>query len=251
MRVIAGIQYFSSGLKLISQPGLRRFVVIPLSINMLVFISLITVAVMQFQRLLDFVNEAIPEWLAWLEWLLWPLFILGLVLVIFYTFTLVANLIAAPFNSTLAEAVEKQLSGQELDSGMGFWQSIKTIPRSLMDTVSQLLYVLMWSIPLLILYLIPVLNLLAPIVWFIFSAWLMAIEYGSYPMGNHEIYSKEQRAILKSKPGYSLGYGIVVMVATMIPVLNLFAMPAAVAGATRLWHEQLRDSHTQLSNPQA
>jgi CysZ protein len=38
----------------------------------------------------------------------------------------------------------------------------------------------------------------------------------------------------------NLGFGSAVSVATMTPILNFLVMPAAVAGATALWIEQLK-----------
>ena len=61
-----------------------------------------------------------PTGLGGARWLLWPIFALAVMLVGFYTFALVANFIAAPFNGMLAEAVERYLTGQ----------SLRVIPRS-------------------------------------------------------------------------------------------------------------------------
>ena len=56
-------------------------------------------------------GEGLGAWLDWLRYLLWPLFVLTAVLLVFYTFSLLTNLIAAPFNGLLAEAVEKLAAG--------------------------------------------------------------------------------------------------------------------------------------------
>ena len=40
----------------------------------------------------------LPEWLRWLDWLLWPLFGIIVFGAVFFGFSLVANLIAAPFH---------------------------------------------------------------------------------------------------------------------------------------------------------
>ena len=53
------------------------------------------------------VESLLPGWLAWLHWLLYPLLAVALLILTYYSFSLMANLIAAPFNSLLAAAVEK------------------------------------------------------------------------------------------------------------------------------------------------
>jgi CysZ protein len=43
----------------------------------------------------------------------------------------------------------------------------------------------------------------------------------------------------------NLGFGSAVSVATMTPFLNFLVMPAAVAGATALWVDQLKSLPNQ------
>ena len=38
-----------------------------------------------------------------------------------------------------------------------------------------------------------------------------------------------------------LGFGMAVMTATLIPLVNFMVMPAAVAGAAAIWIERLKD----------
>ena len=51
--VLTGPQYLSEGLKLVLSPGLRLFVLLPLSINLVLFSGLIGVAVQQFGGWVD------------------------------------------------------------------------------------------------------------------------------------------------------------------------------------------------------
>ena len=233
-----GFGHIFEGLKLITQPGLRRFVIIPLSINITLFGAATWYLLIKFDEWMSSLLPDFPDWLSWLEtaliWLLWPLFSIMILLVIFYSFTFVANLIAAPFNSLLAEKVEKHLTGQALDTGPSF-PTTEMIKRSIGSELSKLLYFLKWWILLLILTLIPLINLAAPFIWVLFGAWMLSLEYLDYPMANHNKFFKDinKQAIIKRS--LSLGFGGGVMLFTSIPVLNLIAMPAGVAGATSLW----------------
>ena len=183
---------------------------------------------------------ALPNWLAWLSWLLWLLFALLAGVVVFFTFTVIANIIGSPFNGLLAEAVERLLTGQEPPASGSLAEAVRDAPRAILDELRKLGYFLLWAIPLLILFWIPGLNLAAPFLWALFSAWMLALEYGDYPMGNHAMSFGEQRRLLRGKPLLALGFGGTTLLATMVPLLNLVVMPAAVAGATKLWVEQLK-----------
>ena len=89
------------GLSMLFHSGLRRYVMIPLLINIIIFSLTAWLAVNYFE---EFLIWALPadSWLQNLEWILWPLFALAYAVLTFYSFTIVANLIASPFNGILA-----------------------------------------------------------------------------------------------------------------------------------------------------
>jgi CysZ protein len=237
---LKGIGYLREGLRLIRLPGLRRFVLLPLLVNSLLFAGLMFAAVSGFERLLEYLLGFLPDWLHWLQYLLWPLFALSALVVLAYSFTLIANLIAAPFNGVLAEAVEKQLTGQPLEQ-TGDWRAlVADIVPSLLSELQKLFYFALRGLPLLLLFVIPGINLAAPLLWMLFGAWVLALEYADYPMGNHGLKFREQRPRLRERRLLTLGFGLGVLGLTMIPIVNFLAMPAAVAGATALWVRELR-----------
>ena len=63
----------------------------------------------------------------------------------------------------------------------------------------------------------------------------MALQYTDYPMANHGLDFPAQRRLLGHRRWLALGFGIVVMALTLIPVVNFLVMPIAVAGATAMW----------------
>jgi len=238
---LSGFRHALTGLTLIFKPRLRRFVMIPLLVNILVFSLLIWGSTELFS---DWMERMLPAdaWWSFLEWLLWPLFALTAVLVVFYTFTVIANLVAAPFNGLLAEQVEMYLTGKKISENEEGWkQMIKNILPSLYGELKKILYFLLRAIPLLILFLIPGLNVIAPFLWLAFSAWYLSLEYGDYPMGNHGIMFQEQHGRLKRIRFKAMGFGAGVLLMMAIPGINFLAMPAGVAGATALWTRELAD----------
>ena len=238
----SGIGYFFQGLRLIVQPGLRRYVVIPLLINFTLFAGLIWFGSSQFEVFLQWLMPELPEWLQWSEWLLWAVFAVSALLILFYVFSLLANVIASPFNGLLAEAVERHLTGEAQDADGGWKKMLSELVPTIIDELRKLLYLVAWSLPFLLLFLIPVINLAAPFIWLAFSAWMMTVEYADYPMGNHGLRSDEQKRRLGGKRLMSLGFGGAVTLATMTPVLNFIVMPAAVAGATAMWVARFRNN---------
>jgi len=240
---IAATRYLGRGWKLVRQPGLRRFVLVPLLINVAVFAIL---GWFLFGTLFDW----LANW-AFFErfgdvWLIEKLrqilqFVLGAVLsiVLFYAFTLLANIIGAPFNSLLAERVEMHLTGLSPTSDPSFTFLVKSIPKTLRSELSKLIYLLLWSIPLLIIGFVPIINLAAPFLVFAFGAWMFALEYLDYPMGNQGLFFKEVKNNLRQRRTMALGFGTMVAIFSIIPLINLVIMPVAVAGATALYVDKL------------
>jgi CysZ protein len=232
---LSGPQYLGEGLKLVLSPGLRLFVLLPLTINTLLFIGLIALAMQQFGGWVDGVMPSLPGWLSFLEYILWPLFVLLILVVMFFTFTLLANIIAAPFNGFLAEKVEVVVRGRDDFPPFSWAELMAMMPRTLSREMRKLAYFLPRAIPLLILTFVPVLNLVAAPLWILFGVWMMAVQYIDYPADNNKLGWNEMLAWLREKRWQSLGFGGATYLALMIPFVNILVMPAAVAGATLFW----------------
>ncbi|MGD8673414.1 MAG: sulfate transporter CysZ [Thiogranum sp.] len=231
--LFTGPTYLLEGVRVLRKPGLRRFVLMPLLINVLLFGGLIGLAYGWVDDSSRYLVAKLPDWLHWLSYLVIPVFVLTSLVVIFYGFSIVANLIAAPFNGMLAEAVECHLTGRRLE---GDWrQLLRDVLPSILSELRKLLYFALRALPLLVLLLVPLVNVAASVLWVLFSAWMMTVQYVDFPMANHGLFFKDQRARLRKRPLLAWSFGGLVMLATLVPVLNFFVMPAAVAGATVLW----------------
>lgn len=235
-----GIDYFIQGWRLIRLPGIRRFVILPLVINILILGATFS---WLFCRLSDWVPALmnhIPDWLQWLSYLVWPLITLSLILIFSYFFSTVANWIAAPFCGLLAEQLEGQLTGHPLPDN-GWAGLIKDIPRIMKREWQKMAYYLPRALLLLLLYLVPGIGqTIAPVLWFLFSAWMLSIQYCDYPFDNHKVSFQQMRQSLRRHKIANLQFGALISLFTMIPILNLVIMPVAVCGATAMWVDRYR-----------
>ena len=149
--VAQGFSYFREALPLLLRPGLRLFVILPLLVNLLVFGGLIVFALQLFNDTLAHLMGSVPDWLSWLDWLLWPLFVVLMLLTVFFTFSLLANLIAAPFNGFLAEKIEVVLRGRDDFPPFSLQELASMVPRTVGRELRKLAYFLPRAIPLLLL----------------------------------------------------------------------------------------------------
>jgi CysZ protein len=238
--MLGGPAYLARGFSLMWQPGVRRFVLIPLLINIVSVVALFLWFWPALQAMIAGWLGLLPGWLDWLAFLVWPLlWLLGLV-VFCLALSILANLIASPFNGFLAARVEQHLTGSLPDSGLSLWQEGL---QGLLMELRKLLFYASRAIPLallsLILLFIPGLNILIPVLWMLFGAYMLALEYTDYPASNHGLSFAQKRAMLARHRWLGLGFGAAVTLVTAIPLANLLVMPAAVAGATALWVEHM------------
>jgi len=238
-----GTAYLFKGASLVKDPDIRSYVVIPLSINIILFGGLIWYGFSLFTPLVDSIMSYIPGFLDFLEVFLWSFISILTAFTVFFIFTPLANIIAAPFNALMSEKIEQKLTGTLTDNDTNLSALMINAVKS---QLRKLVYILLWSIALLLVSLIPLINFMAPFLWVIFGSWLLSLEYMDYPMGNHDITFDQQKRILKSKRGLSLGFGLGTLVITSIPFVNFFAIPIAVAGATALWVEQFSEHDNNL-----
>lgn len=233
--VLSGPQYLREGLKLVLSPGLRLFVLLPLAVNLILFALLIGFAVSEFSGWVDTFMPTLPSWLSFLQYILWPLFVVLVLLMVFFTFTLLANIIAAPFNGFLAEKVEVVVRGEDHFPPFSVAELTAMVPRTLSREMRKLAYFLPRAIALLILSFIPVVNLVAAPLWLLFGVWMMAVQYIDYPADNNKMSWQDMLAWLREKRWQSLSFGGITYLALLVPGLNILMMPAAVAGATLFW----------------
>ncbi len=227
---IDGAKYLGHGLALIRQPGMRRYAILPSVVSLMIFVLLTAFTVSQFDALMAVL---LPDWMGWLEWLLWPLLIAVVALLWVFTYVHITNILAAPFNDLLAEKVLRHARGaNQSDPNPDWGRLVQNGLIAVWNTVAVLVYFALWAIPLLLLSLTPGINIITPFLWFLFNVWMLGLEYADYPLGAHGLSFKRQRQLMRDYRALGLGFGSATLLLTSIPLLNLIAMPAAVAGAT-------------------
>jgi CysZ protein len=91
----------------------------------------------------------------------------------------------------------------------------------------------------LLISIIPVINVIAPLLWLIFGAWAIAMEYLSYPADNRGLDFQRQKQLAGNRRISVLSFGLLVNLGLMLPLLNLVMGQAAVIGATLMLQDLL------------
>lgn len=147
-----------------------------------------------------------------------------------------SNVIAAPFNDALSEAVERLETGAQ-GSPFSLSAVLKDTGRTVWLELTKLIVFVGVMGPLLCCgFTIPVIGQLAyPTIGFLFTSLYLSMDYIDWPACRHKKSSGYRWAFLKTRFSAAFGFGTGVFLLLMIPGLNLLFMPAAVAGGTLLF----------------
>ena len=237
---LSGFGYFFRGMGLLTRPGLRRFVVIPLLANIAVF-ALMAGAIYQALSglYIDYTSNFIGDW-EFLAWIVTPLIWLFGTLLSGYISIFIVLFLTSPFHGLLAERVEEYVTGEAIANEGSALQMVLAIPRGFLREIQKIVHYVPMALLVLIITLIPGINVVAPLLWILLGAWMMSLQFVDYPMDNHRLSFGEVRAACSARRSTSITFGAVVAFVSGLPILNLILIPAAVAGATLLWCEELR-----------
>lgn len=150
---------------------------------------------------------------------------------------ILAPVVAAPFNDMLGEEVERIELGR--DPPPFSWARLgrdlgRTVRLELAKLALYALVVLpLWGVG----FLVPPLGFAASVLGFVLTAAYFALDYVDGPLTRRSVGVKRRFRMLVRHPAPMLGFGLGVWVLLFVPLLNLFFMPAAVAGGTRLCSE--------------
>ena len=235
--LLIGAGYLWRGFTLLNEPGIRRYVWLPILIN-LVLLALGIYWLVESVTSWEWLDSG---WFGWLAWLVVPLMLLLSTLISGYLFSAVLLLLASPFYGLLAGKIERREGHVVEDESIA-----ALIPRTLMRELVKMGYYLPRYLLLLLLSFVPGLNLLMPLAWFWFGSWVMALQYSDYTLDNQQQDFRASREQVATQRWTAWGFGASVSVLMTIPLLNCLVPPAAVIGAT-LWQLQRQSDQSRLS----
>lgn len=246
-----GLGCLSEGFALARRPALRPYLIVPLVANILLFsISGYFVIKLFFDWINGWTGAVdLWSWLDWLEsfinnilgaikWIVFGLVISVLLFVMSSTFTMITHLLISPFIGILGEQAERQLHNPNYPPSTLMQIAWRTLKRELGKMFYWLWRAMGLAFLTLILYFTP-LNLLIPPMWFLFGAWILAMQYIDVAADNNGRSFRELLVLLDKHKIATLAFGSVVMALTSIPILNLFIVPVAVCGGVVFWVKKL------------
>jgi len=236
---------------LIRNPRLWMLVLIPLAINMALFIALLAwvlfvVApglVESLGQTADRLVETGGFWIAlWgrclllLRWIA-PVFVWVLALMItYFIFTPIALLIAAPFNDRLAEHAEHACGLRVKDDRPLVTVIVVESIYALLCEAKRIVMIGAIFLVLLPLNWLPligsVLYVVASSLW---ACWAAALEFSGYAGERRHLCLRQKWALLRQGSATTMGFGVITVGLMLMPFLNVLMVPISAVGGTFLF----------------
>ena len=232
MNAGVGLDCFVRGARLAGTRPLRRFVWAPMAISLLVIAALLALAYDAGESAVDWLVGFVPDWLDWLGAMLAILLYALGVVVAGWMFGLLAVLLASPFLGVLSARAEREAFGTGPDHDEGLTGAVTS---AFAREARKLAYHLPRLAALFVVTLIPVVNAVAPLLWFAFAAWMLAVQFVDYAAENRGRAFDDTLARLRANRGAALGFGAVVALLLAVPFAALVVIPAAACGGALLW----------------
>jgi len=166
--------------------------------------------------------------LAWLVWLF--SFVLALIAGVL-GYTALGTIAAAPWLDQLCIIVERLDGKSTVLPRQSWWQTVIT---SIWNILMPLLGFLPWALLALLLLLIPVVGAMpASLILTYAGIRLLSFEFMDAPASRRGWKWKERKEELNRNRWFYFGFSGLASLLIVIPVLNLFVLPAAVIGLSR------------------
>jgi len=235
---VRGFSYPLRAFKFFRQkPGLLKYLAIPFFINLVVFSLTVYFGLDLFQGLLDTYAPNTEVWYGMvLYYLAWIVASLLTTVIVFFSFTVVGNLIASPFNELLSERTENLVLGEVHDTPFSlsrFWK--ESANAIVVEVKKMVVFVFCMGLLFGINFIPGIGSLIYAVLAPLFTLFFLAIEYMAFVLMRKQLSFAEQRRYIFKHPILMFGYSCGVFCMLAVPFVQLFCIPLAVVGATLLW----------------
>jgi CysZ protein len=187
-------------------------------------------------QLLSYVPRNDSWYFSVLYYLVAVILIASFLLIAFYVFTVIGNIIASPFNAALSEKTEELIIGASKGTPGGLKMIMKDISHSIGVEIKRLLFFIIWFIPIFLINFIPVIGQVIYFVMMLFyTGYALNFTFMDYSLDRRYKSFREKNRIIFSNKSRMMGFGMICFFIGMIPILNLFLIPVCVIAGTLMF----------------
>ncbi len=219
------------------KPGLLKYVLIPFLINLIIFSLTVYFGFDLFDHLLHIYAPSNDVWYgAALYYLAWIVAMLISAVAVFFSFTVVGNLIASPFNELLSEKAETICLGEGGTEPFRWRKFLAESWSAIAVELKKMAVFIGCMLALLLINFLPgVGTMLYAVLAPLLTLFFLVVEYMAFVLMRKQMSFREQRQYIFQHPVMMLGFACSLFCLLAIPFVQFFCIPLAVVGATLVW----------------
>jgi CysZ protein len=227
---VAGAETCLEGFRVVrSTARLRALAVAPALVNLALLVFLVYGVIAARPVIASWI---VPDASGLMAFLAGAGALVAAVLMAFLLHPVLASILAAPFNDALSAAVERAVRQGSEAEPFALSRLAGDILRPIGHALRVALFRLAATAVLLPIALVPVAG---PAFVFLVSAAFAAYDHVDLPAARARMSYAEKRALMRRNRAATLGFGSVAQALLLVPIVNVFLLPAAVAGGTLLY----------------
>lgn len=227
---------------LLSRRGLKRYAVLPLLANVVVYALVIALVLWLASRW----DPTIGPWEFWgpvggwlsaaLDWsagaLKWLVLLPLLAVGSWFTFIAVGMTIAGPFNDMLSERIERAICRPKEDLALPLRLTVANALLSIVDSLRILGRQALWTLLALPFLAVPLVGFV-PLL--LVTAWFTGLGYFDASMARNDLRHRHRAPMFREAFWELLGLGLAMELLFLIPLVGLVMLPIGVTAGTILY----------------
>ena len=153
---------------------------------------------------------------------------------IYFLFTVLGGIVAAPFLDVLSERVEEIVAGERLRAGGGVADALRAALRSIVEECKRTLFFVAVQLAILLFGLVPGMQPVAAAASLVFTALFLPLDYTAYALDRRRVPFRARRRWIFAHSSEMLGFGGFGLALFFVPGLSFLCLPWLVTSGTLL-----------------
>lgn len=223
------INNYMKAFKFIGQNKLKKFYLIPGIINIILMILFYFLSRFVGGALVEFANKLLGGNLnSFIQFILKFIIYLTIFAIYYLIYKTLILIVLSPFLSYISEKTESITTGKTFN--FSFKDNLYFIKRGIIITLKSFLREFAMTCVILLLFFIPIINTMIPILLFVVQSYYIGFSFIDYTLERYDFETGTN--LIRKNPIFFLINGGLFTILLFIPILGIFIAPMVTAVAT-------------------
>ncbi|MCS5421594.1 MULTISPECIES: EI24 domain-containing protein [Psychrilyobacter] len=220
---------YMKAFKFIGQNNLKKYYLIPGIINIILITLFYFLSKFIGGALVEFANNLLGGDLnSFIQFILKFIIYLTIFAVYYLLYKTLILIVLSPFLSYISERTESIITGKEFN--FSFKENLYFVKRGIIVTTKSFLRELVMTCIILLLFFIPLVNTIIPILLFMVQSYYIGFSFIDYTLERHDFQTGTD--VIRQNPIFFLINGGLFTILLFVPLIGIFVAPLVTVVAT-------------------